>query len=90
MLALRDGGQSVLSECPPSKGRGLDGLVIDLDLLMVLDPSISGRDLLLMVLQPNIFDRDLLLMALHPAFVATTYSSWRCTSSSSSSYIHEI
>jgi hypothetical protein len=47
------------------KARSLDGLVICLDLLMVLHPSIYARDLLLMALHPGICGCNLFLVALH-------------------------
>jgi hypothetical protein len=54
-----------LSSAPPSKGRSLDGLIIRLDLLKVLHPSIYGRDLLLMALHPGIYGSNLFLVELH-------------------------
>jgi hypothetical protein len=48
------------------KGRSLDGLIIRLDLLMVLHPSIYARDLLLlMALHPSICGCNLFVVALH-------------------------
>jgi hypothetical protein len=55
-----------LLSAPLSKGRSLNGLVIRLDLLMVLHPSIYARDLLLlMALHPDICGCILFLVALH-------------------------
>jgi hypothetical protein len=54
-----------LSSAPQSNDRSLDGLVIRMDLLMVLHPSIYGCDLLLMALHPNLCGRNLFFVALH-------------------------
>jgi hypothetical protein len=54
-----------LLSAPPSKGRSLDGIVIFLDLLMILHPSIYACDLLLMALHPSICGYNLFLVALH-------------------------
>jgi hypothetical protein len=56
-----------LPGAPPSKGRSLDGLVIRVDLLKVLHPSIYAHDLLLlhMALHLVICGYNLFLMALH-------------------------
>jgi hypothetical protein len=54
-----------LPSAPSSKGKSLDDLIICLDLLMILDPSIYALDLLLMALHPRICGCNLFLVALH-------------------------
>jgi hypothetical protein len=63
--ALIEGGKVALSSAPPSKDMSLDGIVIRLDLLMVLHPSIFGRYLLRMALHLSICGCYLFLVALH-------------------------